>query len=45
MIGSKYVPDDESIERIDNYSYVRGIGAYKPHFEGVPENYYPLNCK
>lgn len=25
--------------------YTRSIGAYKPHFAGVPENYYPLNCK
>lgn len=33
------------MEQLDTYSYTRGIGAYKPHFAGVPENYYPLNCK
>jgi hypothetical protein len=21
------------------------LGVYKPHFEGIPEDYYPLNCK
>ena len=37
--------NDGSLSQLDTYSYTRGIGAYKPHFVGVPENYYPLNCK
>lgn len=36
---------NDSVERLDDYIYTRGLGAYKPHFAGVPENYYPLNCK
>lgn len=38
-------PIDSSTEKLEDYSYVRGIGAYKPHFAGVPANYYPLTCK
>jgi len=47
MSHQKYTPDDNdySAEQLDTYAYTRGIGAYKPHFAGVPENYYPLNCK
>ena len=46
-MNTAYVPDDYdgSLSQLDSYSYTRGIGAYKPHFAGVPENYYPLNCK
>lgn len=43
--NQRFTPDDDSVEQLDTYSYTRGIGAYKPHFAGVPENYYPLNCK
>jgi hypothetical protein len=28
--------DNESLDHLDTYSYTRGIGAYKPHFAGVP---------
>jgi hypothetical protein len=34
--------DNLSVDQLDSYSYTRGIGAYKPHFAGVPESYYPL---
>lgn len=44
---NQYIADeyDGSLSQLDTYSYSRGMGAYKPHFAGVPENYYPLNCK
>lgn len=47
MKNQAYTPEefDDSVEKLDTYSYTRGIGAYKPHFAGVPENYYPMNCK
>lgn len=41
--GGYYI--DSSTEKLEDYSYTRGIGAYKPHFAGVPANYYPLTCK
>lgn len=43
MKNQTFVPDEnDSIDQLDTYSYTRGIGAYKPHFAGVPESYYPL---
>jgi hypothetical protein len=26
------------------FDYVKKMGAYKPTFEGIPEDYYPLTC-
>lgn len=26
------------------FDYVKKIGAYKPTFEGIPDDYYPLTC-
>jgi hypothetical protein len=26
----------------DQFTYTKALGAYKPSFEGVPEDYYPL---
>ena len=31
------------MDQIDKYDYVRRMGSYKPHFEGIPESYYPLS--
>lgn len=36
--------NQETSSMINELTYTRGIGAYKPHFEGVPETYYPLSC-
>lgn len=33
-----------SASNLKSYSYVRSMGAYKPHFEGIPEEYYPLTA-
>lgn len=47
MNNEKFTPEenDQSAEQLESYAYSRGMGAYKAHFAGVPENYYPLNCK
>lgn len=34
---------DTTMNQLDNYEYVRGMGAYRPHFEGVSESYFPLS--
>lgn len=33
-----------SASNLKQYSYVRTMGAYKPHFEGIPEEYFPLTA-
>ena len=35
---------DDSMSELDKVNYARGIGAFKPHFEGISESYYPLKC-
>ena len=34
---------EDTSSSINELSYARGIGAYKPHFAGVPDTYYPLS--
>ena len=36
--------NDDSRYDLKELDYVRNIGAYKPHFEGISEYYYPLTC-
>jgi hypothetical protein len=43
-MAEQHYQQENSESVLDTYSYSRGIGAYKPHFEGVPESYYPLKC-
>lgn len=31
-----------SLDTINQYEYVKKMGAYKPTFEGIPDDYYPL---
>lgn len=26
------------------YQYIRTMGTYKPHFQGIPEEYFPLTA-
>jgi uncharacterized protein YacL len=33
-----------SASNLKPYSYVRTMGAYRPHFEGIPEEYFPLTA-
>jgi uncharacterized protein YacL len=33
-----------SASNLKPYSYERTMGAYRPHFEGIPEEYYPLTA-
>ena len=36
---------DASIMYLDpQLSYVKKMGAYKPSFESIPDDYYPLTC-
>ena len=35
---------DDTTSTINELNYMRPIGAYKPHFAGVPDTYYPLTC-
>lgn len=35
---------DPSTHIMLNYEYHREIGGYRPHFEAVPADYYPLSC-
>ena len=34
----------DSAAEIYKYEYRREMGAYKPKFESVPDDYYPLSC-
>ena len=36
------VPSNSALYLDQNYEYVKKMGAYKPTFEGIPEDYYPL---
>lgn len=36
--------EEPSLDMINQFEYVRKMGAYKPTFEGIPEDYYPLTC-
>lgn len=31
-----------SASNLKQYEYTRTMGAYRPHFEGIPDEYYPL---
>ncbi len=33
-----------SASNFNNLEYVRTMGSYKPKFEGIPEDYFPLTC-
>jgi len=33
-----------SLDTINQYEYVKKMGAYKPTFEGIPDDYYPLTA-
>lgn len=40
------VSDSKVALEMSNYEYTKSMGAYKPKFEGLPEDYYPLtNCE
>ena len=39
-----YPKQVESAANLRQYSYVRTLGAYRPHFQGIPEEYYPLSA-
>ena len=36
------VPSNSALYLDQNFEYVKKMGAYKPTFEGIPEDYYPL---
>jgi hypothetical protein len=38
-----YKVDDTFIE-LESYNYQKKIGAYKPDFTGIPDDYYPLTA-
>lgn len=33
-----------SLETLNQFEYVKKMGAYKPTFEGIPDDYYPLTA-
>jgi|LakMenE18May11ns_1017448.scaffolds.fasta_scaffold9618165_1 hypothetical protein len=42
-MASNITERNHSIEALREYDYVRGMGSYRPHFAGIPEEYYPLS--
>jgi hypothetical protein len=39
--GNQFESHD-SVENLRNYEYVRTMGSFKPRFEGIPDEYFPL---
>ena len=37
-------PFENTLLQLNEYEYVKKMGAFKPEFEGIPEDYYPLTC-
>lgn len=35
-------PFENTLLQLNEYEYVKKMGAFKPEFEGIPEDYYPL---
>jgi nitrate/nitrite transporter NarK len=38
------VSDSKLALEMGSYEYQKTMGAYKPKFEGIPEDYHPLSC-